>query len=161
MRLLIFELRPPELDKIGLAAAIQARLKAVEARGGMQAELHVDGAEIAEHVPIPVQQELYHLIQEALNNVLKHARARQVWVRLTFLNTATRAEVRDDGKGFDLASAREGGGLGIAGMHERAQRIGGTLLIDSLPGKGAQVVVEVPMRSYEIPRVSTISEEGL
>jgi PAS domain S-box-containing protein len=145
MRLLIFELRPPELEKIGLVAALQARLKAVEARAGMQAEIHVEGGDTARQVPIAVQQEVYHLIQEALNNVLKHARARQVRVRLEFRETILLAQVSDDGQGFQPAGAQETGGLGIAGMQERAQRVGGALKVESTPGEGARVTLEVPL----------------
>ncbi len=100
MRLLIFELRPPELEKTGLAAALQARLDGVEVRGGMKADLQVIGEE---HLPPRVQDELYHIAREALNNALKHSRASRVQVRLQFLDTCASLEVCDDGVGFDAA----------------------------------------------------------
>jgi PAS domain S-box-containing protein len=152
MRLLIFELRPLELEKVGLAAALQTRLKAVEARGGLQTELQVDGMEGGREIkqlPPAIQEELYHITQEALNNVLKHAKAHQVRVHLRLLDTGACVEVWDDGFGFEPARIQEKGGLGIAGMHERAQRIGGQLLIESAPGTGTKVSIIVPLSASE------------
>ena len=154
MRLLIFELRPPELEKVGLAAALQARLKAVEVRGGLQTELQVEGMEGGrefKQLPLAIQGELYHITQEALNNVLKHAKAHQVHVHLRLLDTGACVEVWDDGCGFEPARIQEKGGLGIAGMHERAQRIGGHLLIESAPGTGTKVTITVPLSFKEVP----------
>ena len=138
MRLLIFELRPPALEKIGLVEALRARLKAVEGRGGMVADLRVEGIE---NLPLAVQQELYQIAQEALNNVLRHAHAQHVTVSLAFGADFTRLEVTDDGVGFDLAVAQEGGGQGLRSLRERAQRLGAKLFIESMPGGGTTVRV--------------------
>ncbi len=140
MRLLIFELRPPALEKSGLAAALQARLDAVEVRGGIKAELKAEGEE---NLPAAVQEELYHITQEALNNVIKHANPQHVTVRLQFQDEATSLQVCDDGVGFDLTQAMESGGLGLRGMKERVERIGGTLAISSAPGQGTQVTIRI------------------
>jgi signal transduction histidine kinase len=144
MRLLIFELRPLALEKSGLIAALQARLDAVEVRSGTQAELRVESEEVAERLPYSVQQELYHITQEALNNVLKHARAQHVWVYFRFEPDLTCLEVRDDGVGFDQALVGEGGGLGLKNLWERAARLNAVLQIDSAPGQGTTVTVTVP-----------------
>ena len=141
MRLLIFELRPPAIEKGGLAAALQARLDAVEGRGGMQTELSVTGAEQAERVPFAIQEELYQIAREALNNVLKHARAQHVRVHLDFQDTTTCVQVWDDGGGFDLAQVEDRGGLGLPGMEERAVKIGAELQVTSAPGQGTTVRV--------------------
>ncbi len=146
MRLLIFQLRPPALEKSGLAAALQARLEGVESRGGIGTDLQVEGEE---QLPRAVQEELYHLSQEALNNALKHAHAQRVRVHLQFMEKATVLEVYDDGVGFDLEAARQGGGLGLRGMEERVQRIGGKLLIESAPDKGTRVTIIVPTRKVQ------------
>jgi signal transduction histidine kinase len=143
MRLLIFELRPPALEEVGLAGALQARLQAVEARGGMQADLAVDGALDEQKIPMHVQAEVYHILQEALNNVLRHADAAHVSVSLGFCGECVCAEVRDDGRSFVLSDAEESGGLGIQSMRERAQRIGADLSIQSEPGRGTTVRVEL------------------
>jgi len=141
MRLLIFELRPLALEKTGLVAALQTRLDSVETRGGLKAELHAQGED---HLPPRLQEELYHIAQEALNNALKHSSATRVHVELCFSETATSLEICDDGVGFEPEQVCERGGLGIAGMNERAQRIGGKLQIESSPGKGTRVRIRVP-----------------
>jgi signal transduction histidine kinase len=142
MRLLIFELRPPALEKTGLSAALQTRLDSVELRGGIKAELHVEGEE---RLSPRVQEELYHIAQEALNNALKHSNALHVLIDLRFSETTTCLEIFDDGKGFLFEQVRDGGGLGFKGMRERAQRIGGDLKIDSAPEKGTRVTIRVPV----------------
>jgi PAS domain S-box-containing protein len=147
MRLLLFELRPPVLEQSGLAGALQARLDAVEKRAGVQADLRVAGVEgmaDADWLPLAAQQELYHIAQEALNNSLKHARARHLQVCLQLEGGAVRLDVVDDGVGFDPTTAEARGGLGLPGMRERVQRIGGQLQIESAPGQGTRVRVEVP-----------------
>jgi signal transduction histidine kinase len=144
MRLLIFELHRPTLEQGGLADALQARLEAVERRGGMQADFQVEGNE---QIPRPIQAELYNIAHEALNNILKHAHATKVRVHLHFGSQATEMEISDDGKGFNPAAEGFGGGFGIPGMKERAKKIGGTLQILSTPGKGTRVIVNVPANS--------------
>ena len=141
MRLLIFQLSPPALDKGGLAGALQLRLDAVEARGGLKVDLRVEGSE---NLPPGVRQELYQVAQEALNNTLKHARAQGVRVLLDFRESQVSLEVSDDGRGFALEETDRSGGLGLRGMRERVQGIGGVLRIDSSPGRGTTVRVTVP-----------------
>jgi signal transduction histidine kinase len=142
MRLLIFELRPLALEKTGLATALQTRLDSVESRGGINAELVVTGTE---HLTSRVQQELYHIAQEALNNALKHSNARRVLVRVSFLEDSTCLEIRDDGVGFAADQTNNKGGLGLSGMKERAMRIGAKLQVESETGKGTTIAVQVPM----------------
>jgi signal transduction histidine kinase len=141
MRLLIFELNPPALDKGNLSDAIQIRLDAVESRGGVAVSFHVEGAE--ELTPL-LRQELYQVAQEALNNTLKHAQAQAVKVRLLFSDRETVLEISDDGAGFEPEIARKGGGLGLRGMRERVQKCGGSLEVESQPGHGTRVRVCVP-----------------
>ncbi len=147
MRLLIFELRPLALEKIGLVAALQARLDSVEARGGTQTELQVDGVQVLDQMPRPVEEELYHIAQEALNNALKHSHARHIRVHLRFADDETLLEIGDDGVGFTPSAAGSAGGLGLASLKERAQKIGARLDIESAPGSGTQVRVVVPANS--------------
>jgi ligand-binding sensor domain-containing protein/signal transduction histidine kinase len=148
MRLLIFELHRPVLGQGGLAAALQARLDAVERRGGMHADLQVEGKE---QIPLPVQAELYNIAHEALNNVLKHAHANAVQIRLRFSNALTEMQISDDGVGFEPALDGSAGGFGIPGMQERAQKIGGTLRIESAPGHGTRVSLKVPPMPHPHP----------
>jgi len=140
MRLLIFELHPPILEKEGLVTALRTRLEAVEARSGIQTNFHVEGER---RLPLSVETELYRLAQEALTNAVKHAKANHVAIRLQFSEQRFCFEVRDDGVGFDLMTAKHSGGLGIQGMQERVKQIDGELMIESTPGKGTTVGVMV------------------
>jgi signal transduction histidine kinase len=142
MRLLIFELRPPILEQEGLAAALQARLTAVEGRtAGLTTRSAVD-ADL--RLPARVEEALYRIAQEALNNVLKHARARTVALALRRDGPTVTLEIADDGTGFVPATAGRRGGVGLHGMRERAVLIGAHLTIQSTPGLGTVVRVEVP-----------------
>ena len=140
MRLLLFELRPPLLQERGLAAALRARLQGVETRAGLVT--HFD-CQSDERLSPEKEQELYRVAQEALNNVLKHAHAGRVDVQLALDEGHATLEVIDDGVGFE-SSSTGGYGLGLRGMHERVERLGGTLRIDTSPGAGTHLRVEVP-----------------
>jgi signal transduction histidine kinase len=142
MRLLIFELRPIELEQHGLAGALQARLDSVEARSGLHVDLQVEGVE---QLPFETAQEFYRIAQEALNNVLKHAQARHLNARLHFSGDRVTLEMADDGIGFDTTST-SGHGLGIRGMRERAAVIGAELSITNRPEGGTQVRVTLDLR---------------
>ena len=144
MRLLIFELHPSRLEEEGLAAALQGRLASVETRTGLHTELHV---EAERRLLLSVEEELYWIAQEALNNVVKHAQAKEVTVRLQFDDESVCLEVQDDGTGFEPAKAQQSGGMGLRGMGERAQRINGNLEIESVPGQGTSLKVrtEIPL----------------
>jgi len=141
MRLLIFELRPLILEEHGLAAALQARLEAVEGRSGLEAAFTVEGDD--EHLAAEVEDGLYRIAQEALNNILKHAHARHISVYLRWEPFPMVLEVADDGVGFDPTVARQQGGLGLQGMDERAAQLGARLSIQSQAGEGTRVRVEV------------------
>jgi len=144
MRLLIFELRPPILEELGLVAALQARLQAVEGRAGLRTEFKTS---VEERLPPGVEEGLYRIALGALNNALKHAQARNIEVHLR-QDERTRTEpvrvtleVVDDGIGFDLATARERGGMGLSAMEERAAELGAKLEIESRIGSGTKVTV--------------------
>ncbi len=143
MRLLIFELSPPALETGSLADAIQIRLDAVEARGGMPVQFEVEGEE---GLSPRVRQELYQIAQEALNNALKHSHAQSVKILLRFGASETVLAISDDGVGFDLEQAQKSGGLGLRGMRERVERIGGVLAVDSAQAGGTRLSVTVPAK---------------
>jgi GAF domain-containing protein len=140
MRLLIYELRPPVLEEEGLVGALQARLQAVEGRVGLKTDFRVTGE--CQLLP-EVEEGLYRIAQEALNNALKHAHASNITVCLRQLQGTVTLEVVDDGVGFDPAPAREQGGLGLSAMEERAAVLEGHLTVESSPGQGTRVRVEV------------------
>ena len=140
MRLLLFELRPPLLEEHGLAGALRSRLNAVEARAGLVTQFE---GEASPRLSAEVEQELFRIAQEALNNVLKHAHATRVSLRLDVPDERVALEIADNGLGFE-PSLGGGGGFGLASMRQRAERLGGTLRIESAPGAGTRVCVEVP-----------------
>lgn len=144
MRLLIFQLHPPVLEAEGLVAALQARLTAVEGRAGLQTQFRVEGER---RLPIAIEEDLYWIAQEALNNVRKHAAARHVIVHLHFTAEIVRLEVIDDGVGFDLQAIQaEGRGSGgLRSIDERTARLGGRLTYLSEPGEGTRLSIEVTL----------------
>lgn len=141
MRLLIFELRPSVVEMQGLVPALRARLEAVEERAGLRVEMNLD-----DHLNLSdrVQDGLYRIAQEALNNALKHAKANQIRLNLSGSLSKVTLEIFDDGLGFKPDEAIEGGGLGLDGIIERAELLRGELTIDSWPGKGTTIRIEVP-----------------
>jgi signal transduction histidine kinase len=143
MRLLLYELRPLALQREGLVGAVQQRLDAVEKRAGVDTRLLVEGRL---DLPAPVEVELYHIIQEALNNAMKHAAARRVTVRIRAEGASMEVTVTDDGRGFDPHEVSDAGGLGLASMRARVARLGGALTIHSQPGEGTTVAVRVGRR---------------
>ena len=142
MRLLIYELRPPVLEHEGLEAALQARLDAVEGRAGLKTELLVD---LGDRLPEQIEEGFYRIAQEALNNVLKHAQARNVKISLKASDLRASLEITDDGTGFMVDSGFDKGGIGLSSMIERAERLGGKLSITSSPDKGSCIRVEVDL----------------
>lgn len=142
MRLLIFELRPSIVVEEGLAAALAARLEAVEGRAGLETTLRLEG-DIC--LPAPIEDGLYRIAQEAMNNVLKHAHARHVIVTLRQCDGHLSLQVADDGVGFDPMAIHGRRGLGWRTMHERADLIGAHIEFQSAPGMGATVRVEIEL----------------
>jgi len=140
MRLLIFELHPPVLEKEGLVTALRTRLESVEARAGVRTEFQVEGEG---RIPYYIETELYRIAQEALTNVVKHAKAQHVRVQIFFNTKYFRLCVWDDGIGFDSKIAGLSGGRGLHGIQERVDRINGRLKIESKPGKGTMLEVSV------------------
>ncbi len=146
MRLLLYELRTPALERDSLVGALQKRLDAVERRAGVEAKLMV---ECDLDLPVAVEEGLYWIAQEALNNSLKHADASSVTVRMWEEWGGICLEVADDGIGLVLSAAERSGGLGLGSMRQRAERIGGVLEINSSPGSGARVTVTVSLGAQE------------
>ncbi|MCX7791193.1 MAG: GAF domain-containing protein [Chloroflexaceae bacterium] len=143
MRALIYQLRPPALRDQGLVAALRQHARFLAHREGMVITLSVSGDE---RLARGIEQPIYRIVQEALNNVVKHANARNVEITLTFTSERVRVSVRDDGQGFDPEALPAGDGrhFGLLSMRERAAEIGGTVEVRSAVGCGAEVIVTVP-----------------
>jgi signal transduction histidine kinase len=121
-----------------LLGALNQRLDAVERRAGVEAHLVIEGKL---ELPENVEEALYRIAQEALNNALKHAAPTSVEVSIRTDGKHVELEIADDGRGFDLDVAGAGGGMGLISMRERAERIGGTLQVISATGEGTKVKV--------------------
>lgn len=134
-------LRPPQLDTIGLAATLRAHLEGQAALAGFAA--HVESRGLPRHLPPAVEIACFRIAQEAINNVVRHARAANVWLTLALDGDQLRFTLRDDGAGFDPGAGS--GGLGLTGIRERAALAGGTLEVRSAPGGGTTVEAALPL----------------
>ena len=141
MRLMLFSLRPALLDREGLIPALIARLESVEEKSGVSVDFTIEGNPV---LPEDVEDAFYRIAQEALNNILKHAQASNIIIRLKNKTSGIELIIRDNGSGFSIDQPNITRGLGIPGMKERAGQIGGNLKISSDPGKGTTIQVEVP-----------------
>jgi PAS domain S-box-containing protein len=145
IRLYAQDLRPPTLEYLGLIPAVRELITQVEQQTGIQADLHIDGVE--RHFMPEDELLIYRIIQEALRNVWRHASAKQVHVTIRFNARSATVDVADDGNGFVIGEDLrfvQAGKIGLAGMQERADLLGGTLSIQSKPGQGTTVNLVVP-----------------
>ena len=151
MRQMILDLRPSALDDLGLVAAVQWYAKTRLEQAGVEVRLKVDGSQ--RRLPAAVETALFRIAQEAINNVAKHSGAHSASIRLEFSQPSVALVVEDDGQGFDTKTVSESRdksrGLGLLGMRERAALLGGTASIESQPGKGTRVAVEVPLEEQD------------
>ena len=140
-------LRPPLLDEAGLVAALDHHLDALAGRSGVRIEF--DAAKAGVDIPPAMNVTVFRLVQEAVNNALRHAQARTIRVTLCDDADMLRLVVEDDGIGFDREAvaqrAKRGEHLGLLGMTERARSAGGTILLDSSPGSGSRIEVRIPL----------------
>jgi signal transduction histidine kinase len=148
VRQTIFALRPIEIETLGFQPALKKFVHDFGIADEIQVHFDVEGD--AARLGPKSQSALYRLTQEALNNIRKHARASNVWVRLELDPEWANLQVRDDGKGFDmlkaLDAARGRGSVGILQMRERTERAGGTFAIETDVGKGTTIRVMLPLR---------------
>jgi signal transduction histidine kinase len=147
------EIRSLLLEKqaaVNLAAGtLERRLKEemeiFRARTGLKLEFEC--AIDAHDLPYEVEQELYFALREGIINAIRHSRATELNLSLDQNQTTCRVHLRDNGVGFDKSSVAGGGGFGLKGMRERIEKVGGHLTIETAPGKGTHISLEVPLRS--------------
>ncbi len=148
---LIADLRPSHLDDLGLPAALRWYAGKVQERTELKVKVDVEGDEGP--VSSALKIAIFRIVQEALNNIIKHAQAKGVNIRLEYRNNKVFVSIRDDGVGFDLNVVRishsRRPSLGLAGMQERAALLGGDVKIQSSPGQGTLVEAVLPLRSEE------------
>ncbi|HOU41027.1 MAG TPA: PAS domain S-box protein [Promineifilum sp.] len=146
MRLLVYELRPAMVEESGLVGALRQRLEAVEQRSGVH--VHLDASD-DQRIPLPIQNELFRVAEEALNNALKHAHASQLTIGLQTTVDEVALSIADNGRGFDAHVARTAGGQGLSNMAERVSRLGGRFHIDTAPGQATTIRVHLPLPSAD------------
>ena len=135
-------LRPASLDELGVQPAVEALLRRASARFGLSIDANFDLGRQGTRLEGEVESTIYRLVQEAINNVVKHAGAESVYVEVVEDDGRVRVTVRDDGSGFDTGGASTG--FGLIGMRERVELVDGRLFIDSTPGRGTVVRAELP-----------------
>ena len=146
VRRLSQDLRPAALDSLGLLPALEWLTSEVTSYSGIETKVKVRGEQ--RRLPEEMELVLFRITQEALRNVWRHSKASKAEIKVEFEPGITRITVSDNGKGFNLPDKIDGlardGKLGLAGMKERAQLIGGTLTVQSSPGKGTSITIESP-----------------
>jgi signal transduction histidine kinase len=141
MRCALWDLYPEELAKVDLTSAIEAMANDLVAANGLDVRCSFDG--IVRRLPPEAERGLLRISQEALSNVLKHARASEVRIDLSFDAHQARLSVRDDGRGFQVD--RHPAGLGLTSMQNRTSALGGEWAISSGAGRGTEVRVSIPI----------------
>lgn len=141
-------LRPSVLDDLGLLPALERHLKEYGASRGIVVDLHTAGFD-HQRLPGPLEIAVYRIVQEALTNVARHAAAGAVSVILEHRGRSVHIIVEDDGRGFDVEEVLRSGDadrtLGLHGMRERAALVGGSLTVESAPGRGTTIFAEIPL----------------
>jgi signal transduction histidine kinase len=125
--------------------ALRELAQGASMRSGIAIQVH---DETAERLPAPVETALYRIAQEAFTNAIRHSRATRVEVRLARAGSAVRCTITDNGVGFErisLDGSRAGSGLGLAGMAERLSPLGGSLRIETSPGRGVRLDIHIPL----------------
>nr|MBN1229436.1 PAS domain S-box protein [Anaerolineae bacterium] len=138
------ELHPPMLDQYGLVAALRWYCDIFSRQSGISTSL--EGENLSPRLPLEVEMALFRLVQESLNNVVKHAKAKNVRIRIENMSKTATLSVEDDGQGFDLQhsdSSSNAPRWGLLTMQQRAASIGGELSVSSTPGQGTRVSVKV------------------
>jgi PAS domain S-box-containing protein len=145
---LAVDLRPTALDHLGLIPAVRQYIDGISEKHSLP--IHLDVPQLTNRLPGDIETALYRIIQEALANVIRHAKATQANVRIELREGQVRAFVSDDGCGFNVDEALASERLGLFGMRERAEMLGGSLTIISEPGRGARISMEIP---YDISNI--------
>jgi signal transduction histidine kinase len=145
---LSMRLRPRVLDDLGLAAALERLAHEWQARYKIPVDVAIQWSE---RLPGEIETALYRIVQEALTNIARHAQAKSVSILIEKRGNSIRAIVEDDGIGFDPSVQRGERHLGLLGMRERAELLGGALTIESAPGHGTSIFIEIPLPDPQSP----------
>ncbi|MCR6095053.1 histidine kinase [Salipaludibacillus agaradhaerens] len=153
VRRIIYDLRPMTLDDLGLVPTLTKYLRNAEEHTGVSITFHRLGKD--QRLPSEMEVAIFRFIQEAVQNACKHAEATEIVVKMEMKKDIVNAVIKDDGKGFDPAVKKEGS-FGLVGMKERINMLDGRLSIDSKPGKGTLIMVQVPVKPPANNRVAEV-----
>jgi signal transduction histidine kinase len=137
------DLRPLVLDDLGLVSATEWLVQEFTQRTGIPCELAVSSPDL--ELKDPQATVIFRILQESLTNVARHAQARRVEVELAHANGAVTLSVRDNGRGFNLDAPRKPSSFGLRGLRERVSLLGGEVSIESQPGRGTALRVQIPL----------------
>jgi signal transduction histidine kinase len=143
LRRLIWALRPVELEELGPIEAVRRLASDLGDQVGLEVEVVVEGPE--RRLSPQIEGALYRCVQEALNNVAKHAQAHHAWVEFALEPDQVQVSIRDDGRGFEVTSALKTEGLGLRHLRERVEELRGKFTIESSPGKGTRLTAVLPL----------------
>jgi signal transduction histidine kinase len=159
LRALITDLRPAALDELGTKAALETLIERVTQQSGLEIALEVDLAfergDTAERHVTEIESTTYRLVQEGLTNVVKHAEARRVEIRVVEIEDTVEVLLHDDGRGFDVEDSTRG--FGLIGMRERVALVHGTLHVESAAGDGTTLLARIPARRRDTARAAAAS----
>ncbi len=144
VRRIATDLRPESLDQLGLPAALNEEAERFTLRTGEACEIEVGG--LPQEIPPAVSTAAFRIFQEALTNVARHAGATRVWVTCASRGDALEISIADDGKGIPAGEEMKQASLGLLGMRERAEMLGGRLRVDANPAGGTRVTATLPWR---------------
>jgi signal transduction histidine kinase len=148
------ELRPTILDDLGWIPAIRFLAEGVSKRANLP--IHIE-TKLTNRLPGPAETTIYRVVQEALTNAVKHAQAKNIWIRAWLKDNVLHCSIRDDGAGFDSQAVQASGsrkGLGLVAMRERLSAIGGTLWIESSQRRGTEILIRLPMEDDHVNQSS-------
>ena len=149
-RRIAHDLRPADLDALGLNDVCRNFCRQFQARTNLVVKTRL--ARFAQRCPPAMELNLFRIVQEALNNVEKHARAKTILLQFVVQKTGLILKIRDDGRGFNPAASkaakRRGEGIGLTNMRERAAIMGGTCELESVPNQGTTITVRVPLQAH-------------
>ncbi len=145
LRRLIYDLRPAALDELGLVPAVREYVARYQVEQGLEVSLSLPETDL--RMPVALETALFRILQEALNNVARHAQARRVEVALWRDGGTVTLQVADDGRGFDPQAERDGMHIGLWSMRERVRQLGGQFVVESAPGAGTRVKAVIPLET--------------
>jgi signal transduction histidine kinase len=153
IRQMLFTLRPVILETQGLRAALEQYIQKLAETEPIQ--FHFNAQPVEDHLDMDAQGGIFYIIEEAITNARKHAQAQNLWVRMGIRDQTFVAQIEDDGVGFDVDSVQarydERGSLGMINLHERTELLGGQIRIESAPGKGTRITVNIPTNKVPQP----------